>query len=177
MAVKAVLPGSGERVWGLADLADRQAFDRFFDGVATAIADRFVVRIHINVAARWRAHNGWIATLQDAGSGAAGHERFIRACADLIACLASRRVVSYSAMMRGSSDPMLDVVLRYPNEVTALAAGASLYAVKVAALTGTDPSEPLAPAIAENAAANLQRHPQEAATRFRALLRLSTPWV
>jgi hypothetical protein len=177
MAVEAILPGSDERTWALADLAERRNFDRFFDGVATAIADRFVVRIHINVAARWRAYNGWIATLQDGDAEAAGYQRFIRACSDLVACLASRRVVTYSALMRGGSDPMMDVVLRYPNEVTALAAGAALYAVKVTALTGTDPSEPLSPDVAENAAANLQRHPQEAAARFRELLRLTTPWV
>ena len=176
MAVEAIAPSSGAFVWSLADLADRQTFDRYLDAVATAIADRFTVRVHVNVAARRRAYNGWIATLQDDG-GDAGHQRFIRACADLIACLASRRIVGYSAMTRDASDPMLDVVLRYPNEVTALAAGGALYITRVTALTGVDPSEPLPPAVAENAAANLRRHPQEAAAHFRELLRLTTPWM
>ena len=101
----------------------------------------------------------------------------MRLCADLIECLASQRVVSYSAMMRDASDPMTDVVLHYPNEVTALATGASLYIVRATALTGADISEPLPPAVAENAAAALQRHPQAAAERFRELLRLTTPWM
>jgi hypothetical protein len=168
---------AGERLWGLGDLADRQTFDRYLDAVATALADRFAVRVHVNVAARRRAFNDWIATLQEGAPERAGHERFIKACADLIACLGSRRIVSFSAMMREDSDPMSDVVLRFPNEVTALATGAAFYITRVAALTGADPSEPIPPAVAENAAALLRRHPQETAERFRELLRLTTPWV
>jgi len=168
---------AGERLWGLGDLADRQTFDRYLDAVATSLADRFTVRVHINVAARWRAFDDWIATLQDDTPESAGHQRFIKVCADLIACLASRRIVGFSAMMREDSDPMSDVVLRYPNEVTALATGAALYITRIAALTGEDPSEPIPPAVAENAAALLRRHPQETAQRFRELLRLTTPWV
>ena len=98
-------------------------------------------------------------------------------CADLTECLANQRVVSYSAMMRDVSEPMTDVVLRYPNEVTALATGAALYIVRATALTGAEIAEPLAPAVAENAAAALQRHPEAAAERFRELLRLTTPWA
>ena len=169
-------PGN-ERVWHLAELADRQTFDRYVDTVATAIADRFTLRVHINVAGRWRAYNGWIARLKDNSEGGDGHRRFVRLCADLIECLASQRVVTYSAMMRDASDPMTDVVLRYPNEVTALATGAALYVVRATALTGADISEPLPPAVAENAAAAVKRNPSAAAERFRELLRLTTPWT
>ncbi len=177
MAFEATDRPGNERVWRLAELADRQTFDRYIDTVATAIADRFTLRVHINVAGRWRAYNNWIARLQDKDNGENGHRRFVRLCADLVECLASLRVVSYSAMMRDVSDPMTDVVLRYPNEVTALATGASLYIVRATALTGADICEPLAPAVAENAAAALQRNPEAAAERFRELLRLSTPWA
>ncbi len=169
-------PGN-ESVWHLAELADRQTFDRYIDTVATAIADRFTLRVYINVAGRWRAYNGWIARLQDRSNGDDDYQRFVRLCADLVECLASQRVVTYSAMLPDASDPMTDVVLHYPNEVTALATGASLYIVRATALTGADISEPLAPAVAENAAAALQRHPQAAAERFRELLRLTTPWT
>lgn len=169
-------PGN-ERVWRLADLADRQTFDRYIDTVATAIADRFTLKVHVNVAGRWRAYNCWIAKLQDRRDRADDYRRFVRLCADLVECVASQRVITYSALMRDASEPMTDVVLRYPNEVTALAAGASLYIVRATALTGADIAEPLAPAIAENAAAALQRHPEATAERFRELLRLTTPWT
>jgi hypothetical protein len=177
MAFEATHRPGNERVWRLAELADRQAFDRYIDTVAAAIADRFTLKVHLNVAARWRAYNGWIARLQDMSDGADDHRRFVRLCADLVECLASHRVVSYSAMLHDASDPMTDVVLRYPNEVTALATGAALYIVRATALTGADIAEPLPPAVAENAAAALQRHPQAAAERFRELLRLTTPWA
>jgi hypothetical protein len=166
-----------ERIWRLAELADRDIFDRHVDMVATAIADRFTLMVHVNVAGRWRAYNGWIARLQDGNGGGVDHRRFVRLCADLVECLARQRVVSYSPMMRGMSEPMTDVVLRYPNEVTALAIGAALYVVKARALTGADIAEPLMPVVAENAAAALQRHPAAAAERFRELLRLSTSWT
>ncbi len=175
MAVEAIARSA--LAWSLAELADRPAFDRYLDAIATAIADRFTVRVHVNVAGRRHAYNDWIATLQDGKASVADHRRFIRMCADLIATLASRRIVGYSAMIRDASDPMGEVVLRYPNEITALAAGASLYITRVTALTGIDPSEPLEPSIAENAAAHLRRHPKEAAERFRELLQLSTPWM
>ena len=168
-------PGN-ERAWYLAELADRHTFDRFVDTVANAIADRFTLKVHVNVAGRWRAYNGWIAKLQDKSTGD-DHGRFVRLCADLTECLADQRVVSYSPMMRDVSEPMTDVVLRYPNEMTALATGAALFIVRATALTGAEIAEPLAPAVAENAAAALQRHPQAAAERFRELLRLTTPWV
>jgi hypothetical protein len=169
---------SGEtRVWRLAELADRQTFDRYLDTVATAIADRFALKVHVNVAGRWRAYNGWIARLQDDGEEPDDYRRFLRLCADLVECLASQRIFTYSAMMRDVSDPMTDVVLAYPNEVTALAAGSALYVVRAMALTGAGIAEPLAPAVAENAAAALHRNPEAAAKRFRELLRLTTPWT
>ena len=177
MAFEATDRPGNERVWHLAELADRHTFDHFIDTVATAIADRFTLKVHVNVAGRWRAYNGWIAKLQDKSSDGDDHHRFVQLCADLTECLANQRVVSYSAMMRDVSEPMTDVVLRYPNEVTALATGAALYIVRARALTGAEIAEPLAPAVAENAAAALQRHPEAAAERFRELLRLTTPWV
>jgi hypothetical protein len=71
---------------------------------------------------------------------------------------------------------MVDTVLACPDEVTALAAGAALYVIRVRELTGADPSVPLSAMVIENAAASLRRRPA-AATRFRELLQLSTPWV
>jgi hypothetical protein len=177
MAFEAIHRSGREHVRRLADLADRQVFDHYVDTVATAIADRFTLKVHVNGAGRWRAYNGWIARLQDGNDGQADYRRFVRLCADLVECLASQRVVTYTAMMRDASDPMTDVVLRYPNEVTALSAGAALYIVRATALTGADISEPLPPPVAENAAAALQRQPAAAAERFRELLRLTTPWV
>jgi hypothetical protein len=176
MVFEAVDRSGTTRVWHLAELAERQTFDRYLDTVATAIADRFALKVHVNVAGRWRAYNSWIAKLQDKGEEPDDYHRFARLCADLVECLAGQRVFTYSAMMRDASDPMTDVVLAYPNEVTALAAGSALYIVRATALTGAGIAEPLAPAVAENAAAALQHHPQAAAERFRELLRLSTPW-
>jgi hypothetical protein len=176
MPIEALARAGGNRIQRLADLADRAGFDGYLGEVAATIADRFTLQVHVNFAARWRAYNGWIACLQDGGRVAADHQRFLRVVADLIAILGSRRIVTYSAMMRGRSDPMLDVVLKYPNEITALTAGAALYTSEVSALTGRDPSEALTPLVAENAAALLRRQPLEAAARFRELLRLSTPW-
>ena len=176
MAFEAVDRSGETRTWRLADLADRQTFDRYLDTAATAIADRFTLKVHTNVAGRWRAYNCWIAKLQDESGEADGHRRFVRLCADLIECLASQRVFTYSAMMRDVSDPMTDVVLAYPNEVTALATGASLFIVRATALTGAGIAESLPPAVVENAAAALHRHPHAAAERFRELLRLTTPW-
>lgn len=176
MAFEAVDRSGESRIWRLSDLADRQTFDRYLDTVATTIADRFTLKVHVNVAGRWRAYNCWIARLQDESAEADDRGRFVRLCADLVECLASQRVFSYSAMMRDVSDPMTDVILAYPNEVTALATGSSLFIVRATALTGAGIAEPLAPAVAENAAAALHRQPQAAAQRFRELLRLSTPW-
>jgi hypothetical protein len=176
MVFDALDRSAGDRVWRLSELADRQTFDRYLDTVATAIADRFALKVHVNVAGRWRAYNCWIAKLQDECEEPDDYHRFVRLCADLVESLASQRVFTYSAMMRDVSDPMTDVVLAYPNAVTALATGSALYIVRTTALTGAGIAEPLAPAIAENAAAALQRHPQAAAERFRELLRLTTPW-
>jgi hypothetical protein len=177
MAFEAIDRPAGEPTWRLAELADRRTFDRIIDTVATAIADRFKLTIHVNAVGRWRAYNRWIAKLQDKRDGADDHRRFVRLCADLVECLASQRSVSYAPTLHDVSEPMTDVVLRYPNEVTALATGAALFVVKATALTGADISEPLAPAVAENAAAALQHRPEAAAQRFRELLRLTTPWA
>jgi hypothetical protein len=71
---------------------------------------------------------------------------------------------------------MISTVLQYPNEVTALSAGAALFALGVGPMTTTPISEILSPMVLENAAAHLSRHP-EAALRFRELLQLHTPWA
>ena len=176
MVFEAIGQPREQRAWSLADLADRRTFDRHIDTVATAIADRFTLKLHIDSTGRWRAYNEWIARLQDGGRGEGDHRRFVRLCADLVECLAGQTVVTYSAMMRDASDPMAEAVLRYPSQMTALAAGAVLYIVRATALTGADISEALDPAVVENAAAALNRNPEAAAGRFRELLRLTTPW-
>ncbi|CAN5161857.1 hypothetical protein BH10PSE12_BH10PSE12_24550 [soil metagenome] len=175
MPVEAFARVPGVNVWGLAALADRAVFDRHIEMTATAIADRFTLKVHRDLSAQQAAYAAWIASLQDGPAGA-DHRRFVRACADLIASLASERLVTYSAMMRDATDPMIDIVLAYPTEVTALSAGAALYSIKVAGLTGRDPATSLSPFVVENAAALLRRHPHEAALRFRELLLLTTPW-
>ena len=176
MAVEAFARHREASVWSLAALADRAVFDRHYEMTATAIADRFTLKVHRDLVAQHRAYGAWIASLQDPAPAAADHRRFIRACADLIASLAAHRIVGYSAMMRDATDPMIDVVLQYPGEVTALAAGSALYSIKVTGLTGRDPATSLPPFVVENAAAHLRRHPHEAALRFRELLQLTTPW-
>jgi hypothetical protein len=79
-------------------------------------------------------------------------------------------------MVREPDDRMTSIVLKYGNEVAALAAGAALYSIVVENLTGTSPAEPLPAELVENAAAALRKN-SEAAIRFRELLRLSTPWT
>jgi hypothetical protein len=161
---------------GIAALADEALFEIHYDAVAAAIADRFALQTHYNIAELQNAHAVWIATLAAAG-GSRDHHHFIRAVGLLIASLASHRIITYSVMVRppGAIDRHLAVVLKYPNEVTALAAGTAAYAVPLTRLTGQDPSIPLPALVIENAAGILRRRP-EAATRFRELLQLTTPW-
>ncbi|MEJ0097258.1 MAG: hypothetical protein WDM84_04130 [Bauldia sp.] len=173
---EAVAPLSGRGPWGLAALADETAFDHHLDLVGTAIADRFTLKIHQNIVARRMAFIAWIDGLAAMDRATIDYRSFVAACAGLITSLARHRVVSYSAMVRDPGDTMIAAVLKYPNEVTALAAGAALYALRVGELTGEPVGEPLAALVIENAAANLARHP-EAAARFRELLRLGTPWT
>jgi len=162
--------------WSIAELADEAAFDRHLDAVATAIAERFTLKVHLNIVARRLAYIAWIEGLQRGERRPVDYRDFVGVCANLIASLARHRVVSFSAMIRDPADRMIGAVLMYPNEVTALAAGASVYALRVGELAGANVSEPLSAAIVESAAANLRRHP-EAAIRFRELLRLGTPWT
>ena len=169
------LDGS-ERSWSLAALAERAEFDRHIETAATAIADRFALKVHINVAARDAAFADWIDRVRAEDRPRLDHRTFVAICAALIAALAARRVVSYSGLIGDPSDGMLATILAYGNEVTALAAGAAVYALAVEDLTGTSPAEPLPALVVENAAANLRKHP-EAALRFRELLRLTTPWT
>ena len=173
---EAVAPLAGRDPWSLAALADEAAFDRHVETVTTAIADRFTLKIHQNVVSRRMAFIAWIDSLSTIDRAAIDYRSFVAICAALIASLARHRVVSYSAMIRNPGDTLIDAVLKYPNEVTALAAGAALYDLRVGELTGAPVGEPLSTLVVENAAANLARHP-EAATRFRELLRLGTPWT
>ena len=161
--------------WRLAALADEALFDRHYLAVAAAIADRITAKVHINIAARHHAFSDWIDSLKGADPHAVTYQHFFGACAGLIASLARHRIVAYSAMTRESPDRMVDTVLKFPNEVTALASGAAVYLLRVRDLTGVDPSIALSALVVESAAANLRRHP-EAAADFRALLQLSTPW-
>ncbi len=164
------------RRWGLAALADEAGFDRLVDTVATAIADRFTLKAHQNVVARRMAYIAWIEKLSADNLPAMDYRAFVTICASLIASLARHRVVSFSAMIRDPHSRMIGIVLKYPNEVVALAAGASLYELRIGELTGEEMTGGLPAIVVENAAANLARH-SEAASRFRELLQLHTPWV
>lgn len=176
MGAEAVALGIDARPWTLATLADEDGFARYHDAIAGAIADRFTLKVHINPGGRQRAFAAWIAALAEREVAAIDHRDFIAVCAGLIASLAAHTVVSYSPMVGDRADRMVDTVLACPDEVTALAAGAALYVIRVRELTGADPSVPLSAMVVENAAASLRRRPA-AATRFRELLQLSTPWV
>jgi len=161
--------------WRLAALADEALFDRHYVTVAAAIADRITAKVHIAIEARRRAFADWIESLPGIGADPITHRHFIATCASLIASLARHRVVAYTAMTRDAPDRMVDTVLNYPNEVTALASGAAVYLLRVRDMTGSDPSVPLSALIVENAAANLRRN-ANAALRFRELLQLTAPW-
>jgi len=161
----------------LAGLADQAEFEIRYDAVASAIADRFALQTHYNIAEMQDAYAVWIAKCAATG-GDRDYRHFIAAIALLIESLARHRIVTYTPMMRpaGRPDPYLDVLLKFPSEATALIVGASTYSVAIERLTGRDPGIPLAPLVLENAAAILRRRP-DAAARFRELLQLATPWA
>ncbi|HVZ14340.1 MAG TPA: hypothetical protein VG894_07770 [Bauldia sp.] len=175
---EAALTQDVARRWGLAALADEAGFDRLLDTVAAAIADRFTLKAHQNLVARRMAYIAWIERLSADNLPAMDYRAFVTICAGLIASIARHRVVSFSAMIRDPHSRMIGVVLKYPNEVVALAAGASLYQLRIGELTGEElgGGGGLPAIVVENAAANLARH-SEAASRFRELLQLHTPWV
>jgi hypothetical protein len=162
--------------WNLATLADEAGFEALVATVAGAIADRFTLKVHQNVVSRRMAYTAWIDGLAGENMPSIDYRAFISTCSGLIAAIARHRVVSFSAMIRDPASRMIGVVLKYPNEVTALAAGAALYSMRVTELTGRAPGDALPVMLIENAAANLGRHP-EAAVKFRELLKLSTPWT
>ena len=172
----AIALDADQRRWSLAALADEAEFDRHVETAATKIADRFTLKVHLNVAARREAFGDWLDRVRSEDRRPIDYRAFVAVCAGLISALAARRVVSYSAMIRDPRDRTADTVLKYPNEVTALAVGAAVYALAVEDLTGDNPAEPLSALVVENAAASLKRHP-EAALRFREFLKLSTPWT
>ncbi|MEJ0013515.1 MAG: hypothetical protein WDM94_13020 [Bauldia sp.] len=162
--------------WSLASLADEANFDRLVDTAATAIADRFTLKVHQNTVSRRMAYTTFIDSLATENLPLIDYRAFVAICGNLIAAIARHRVVSFSAMIRDPRDRMIGVILKYPNEVTALAAGAALYSLRVRELTGEGAASGLPAMVVENAAANLNRHP-EAAAKFRELLQLSTPWT
>lgn len=168
--------GSKAGAWSLAGLAEEAEFNRHVETAATAIADRFALKVHLNIVARRRAFADWIGRACAEEKRPPDYRTFIAVCAGLIGALARQRVVGYSAMLRHPSDRMVETLVKYGNEATALAVGAAVYSLAVADLTGNAPGEPLAALVIESAAANLRRHP-EAALRFRELLKLSTPWL
>jgi hypothetical protein len=160
----------------LAALADQSQFEIHYDAVASALADRFTLQTHYNVAELQDAYAIWIARCAAAG-GERDYRHFIAAIGLLIESLARYRIVTYTPMMRpaGAPDANVEVLLKFPNEVTALLVGAAIYVVQVVRLTGRDPSIALEPLVLENAAGILRRRP-DAAIRFRELLQLATPW-
>jgi hypothetical protein len=172
----AIALDAGARAWSLAALAEEAEFDRHLEAAATAIADRFTLKVHIDIEARRDAFADWIQRVRAADRRPLDYRAFVAVCAGMIAALAAHRVVSYSAMTGGPLDGTMAVLLKYGTEATALVAGAAVYALAIEDLTGASPAEPLPALVVENAAANLRKHP-EAALRFRELLRLSTPWT
>lgn len=160
----------------LAALTDQAQFEIRYDAVAASLADRFTLQTHYNIAELQDAYAIWIAKCAAAG-GERDYHRFIATIGLLIESLARHRIVTYTPMMRpaGPQDAHVEVLLKYPNEATALIVGAATYVVQVIRLTGRDPSVALEPLVLENAAAILRRRP-DAASRFRELLQLTTPW-
>ncbi len=144
--------------------------------VAAAIADRFTLKLHQNIVSRRMAYIAWIDSLAAENLTAIDYRAFVAICAGLIASLARHRVVSFSAMIRDPENATIAVVLKYPNEVMALAAGAAIYSLRIREMTGEEAGSELPAIVVENAAANLSRHP-EAAAKFRELLQLATPWT
>jgi hypothetical protein len=163
------------RTWSLAALADEAEFDSRVEMAATAIADRFTLQSHINIGERRHAYYDWIDRVRSERRPV-DHTTFVSVCSAMVQTLATRRVATYSAMIRDPGDDMADVVLRYGNEVTALVTGASVYAVMISDLTGTTVAAPLPALVMENAAAALRRRP-EAAASFRELMMMPTQWT
>ena len=173
---KALAFGPEARAWSLVALAEEAEFDLHIHTVATAIADRFTLKVHQSIVPRRMAFIAWIDTLATDDGSPLDYRSFVAVCANLIASIARHRLINYSAMIRDPANRMIDAVLKYPNEVTALAAGAAIYELRIADMTGGPSGGPLPALIIENAAANLSRHP-EAAVKFRELLQLGTPWT
>jgi hypothetical protein len=171
-------------LWTLSALADETGFNRHIELVTSAIADRHALKVHVNIVAERRAYAAWVAALQVDDRDPIDYRTFVKVCASLITSIAGRRTIAFSAMVRepGASG-MIDLILKYPNEITALAAGAALYAVRAGTIgtgtasTGANIVIALSPMIVENAAASLRQHGEAAALRFRELLQLGTPWT
>jgi hypothetical protein len=160
----------------LVSLCDEATFDRYIDTVAGALADRFTLRVNKNIVTRRMAFTAWIIGLARVSRPEIDYRSFVAVCATMIDTVARHRTLSFSALVRDPNDEMIGVVLKYPNEVTALTAGTVLYDRLVSGLTGAPAYEPPSPMVLQNAAASLAAQPKAAAARFRELLRLSTPW-
>jgi hypothetical protein len=174
--IEAVAAIAERDVLTLASLCEEPHYDRYIDTVASGLADRFTLKVHKNVVARRLAFSAWIDGVARVSRPEVDYRSFIDVCAALIDTVSRHRTLSFSAMVRDPGDQMVGVVLKYPNEVTALTAGAALYDLYVTRVTGAPTYEVLSPLVMENAAANLASYPKAAAARFRELLRLSTPW-
>jgi hypothetical protein len=163
---------------GLAALADPALFEVEYDAVAAAIADRFTLKPHYNIAELQAGYADWI-TRAGAAEGEQDDRHFAGIVALLIASLAPRKAVSYSLKARPQAphDRRLQLVFGFPNQLTALLFGAAVYGSAVTRLTGADPSVPLSGLILENAIILLRRNPESAAARFRELLQLAIPWT
>ena len=119
--VEPVAPLADRETWSLSSLADETGFGHYLDTVAAAIADRFTLKIHQNLIARRMAFIAWIDSLAAIDRATVDFRSFIAICGALVGSLARHRVVSYSAMIRDPGDAMIGVILKFPNEVTALA--------------------------------------------------------
>jgi hypothetical protein len=164
------------RPWTLSALADEAEFDRHVEGAAVALCDRYTLIPHINLAARRMAYHEWIDAIRGFSGARPDSRVFIALCAALIAALARHRVVTFTPLTV-APERMVNTLHRFGNEVAALATGAALYSTVVESLNGAPAAEPLSALIWENAAAALRRQPEETASRFRELLRLTTPWT
>ena len=167
---------AGERPWNLALLADLDVYQRHFDAVAVALADIFTFKVHLNGAELAAAHAVFVESFIEAPVVDPGQRDFIDIVVRLIVSVSTRRMVTYTTMIRDRDDPFPAIVAKWPGEVTALLLGGGVYAAEVRRLTGVDPGVPLAPLYLENAAALLRANPSSA-RKFRELLQLATPWT
>jgi hypothetical protein len=168
-----IAPDGDLRPWSLAAMAEEAEFDGHVEAAATAIADAFTLQIHINIAGRQDAFIDWIERVR-AAEGRHDRGTFVRTCASLVGALATHRIVGYSAMV-GNPSAEAAVVVKYPNETTALAVVAGVYLTAIEHLVDR-PRGPVSAMALETAATGLRKRPDETAARFRELMGLPNPW-